>query len=237
MSQTQNNGLPRHVAIIMDGNGRWAKKRMLPRTMGHKKGAETFGKIARYCRDLKIPYLTAYAFSTENWKRPKEEIDAIMDLLRHYLSDVFHHQDENARLCFLGDLEPLDEDIRETALRIQRESAQNQGITINIALNYGGRDEIIHAARNLAKRCMTGELSPNDIDEALFSEALYTAGQPDPDLIIRPSGECRTSNFLPWQGAYAELVFMDVLWPDFKEADFDRALEIYQSRSRRFGGI
>lgn len=231
------NKMPRHVAVIMDGNGRWAKQRGLPRKAGHRKGADTFGKIARHCRDLQIPFLTAYAFSTENWKRPKDEVDSIMELLRRYLSDVFRHQDENACLRFLGDLAPLAPDIRETIARVERESAGNNGITINIALNYGGRDEIVHAARSLAARCAAGELAPEDIDESLFSNALYTAGQPDPDLIIRPSGECRTSNFLPWQAAYAELVFMDILWPDFSEKDFDHAIEIYQGRSRRFGGI
>lgn len=235
--QLDQNKMPRHVAVIMDGNGRWAKRRGLPRNAGHRKGADTFGKIARHCRDLHIPFLTAYAFSTENWKRPKEEVDSIMELLRRYLSDVFRHQDENARLRFLGDLTPLAPDIRETITRVEHESAENDAITINIALNYGGRDEIVRAARNLAAQCAAGGLSPEEIDEAVFSSALYTAGQPDPDLIIRPSGECRTSNFLPWQAAYAELVFLDVLWPDFSEKDFDRAIEIYQGRSRRFGGI
>lgn len=233
----EQNEMPRHVAIIMDGNGRWAKRRGLPRSAGHRKGADTFGKIARHCRDLGIPYLTTYAFSTENWKRPKDEVDAIMDLLRRYLSDVFRHKEENARLCFLGDLTPLAPDIRETISRVERESAGNDAICINIALNYGGRDEIVRAARDLAARCAAGTLTPAEIDEAVFSGALYTAGQPDPDLVIRPSGECRTSNFLPWQAAYAELVFLDVLWPDFSEKDFDRAIGIYRSRERRFGGI
>lgn len=234
---TEQNEMPRHVAIIMDGNGRWAKKRGLPRSAGHRKGADTFGKIARHCRDLGIPYLTAYAFSTENWKRPRDEVDAIMDLLRRYLSDVFRHKEENARLRFLGDLTPLAPDIRETIARVERESAGNEAICINIALNYGGRDEIVRAARDLAARCAAGTLSPEQIDETAFSGALYTAGQPDPDLVIRPSGECRTSNFLPWQAAYAELVFLDVLWPDFGEKDFDRAITIYRNRERRFGGI
>lgn len=232
-----SNPMPRHVAVIMDGNGRWAKKRGLPRSAGHRKGADTFGRIAQHCRKLGIEYLTAYTFSTENWKRPQDEIDAIMDLLRKYMADVFRHKDENVRLRFIGNLEPLASDLREMIERAERESAENDGICVNIALNYGGRDEILCAARTLAARCMRGEISCEDIDEERFSSALYTAGQPDPDLIIRPSGECRTSNFLPWQAAYAELVFLDVLWPDFSEKDFDRAIEIYRGRSRRFGGI
>ena len=160
-----------------------------------------------------------------------------MDLLRRYLNEMFKHREEDARLCFLGERGPLSDDIREMMARAEAESAKNTAITINIALNYGGRDEIVHAARALARRCLAGELSPDEIDEEAFAGALYTAGQPDPDLIIRPSGEQRTSNFLPWQAAYAELVFMDVLWPDFTPGHLDRAIAEYQGRSRRFGGL
>ena len=238
MSNTQPAGaLPRHIGIIMDGNGRWASRRGLPRSAGHKAGADTFGKIAKYCREIGVPYLTIYAFSTENWKRPADEVEGLMDLLRRYLIEMFKHREEDARLCFLGERGPLSDDIREMMARAEAESAKNTAITINIALNYGGRDEIVHAARALARRCLAGELSPDEIDEEAFAGALYTAGQPDPDLIIRPSGEQRTSNFLPWQAAYAELVFMDVLWPDFTPGHLDRAIEEYQGRSRRFGGL
>ena len=184
-----------------------------------------------------MPYLTFFAFSSENWKRPADEVEGLMDLLRRYLNEMFKHREEDARLCFLGERGPLSDDIREMMARAEAESAKNTAITINIALNYGGRDEIVHAARALARRCLAGELSPDEIDEEAFAGALYTAGQPDPDLIIRPSGEQRTSNFLPWQAAYAELVFMDVLWPDFTPGHLDRAIEEYQGRSRRFGGL
>lgn len=238
LKQTEiKNELPRHIAVIMDGNGRWAKKRGLPRTAGHRKGADVFAKIVQYCSKLGISYVTAYAFSTENWKRPQEEIDAIMDLLKDYLIKLEEKREENGRLRFLGDMAPLPIALQERMRRIERETADKTGICVNIALNYGGRDEIVHAARDLAARCVAGTLTPDEIDETLFSDALYTSGLPDPDFIIRPSGENRTSNFLPWQAAYAELIFLDVLWPDFTEKDLDTALQIYQSRSRRFGGI
>lgn len=237
VSQEGQLEMPTHVAIIMDGNGRWANQRRLPRNAGHKKGADTFSKIARHCRSLGIKYLTAYTFSTENWRRPQEEIDGIMALLRHYLEDTFRHQEEDARLCFLGDREPLAPDIREMIEKAERGSENNTAIRINIALNYGGRDEIVHAVQKLAAKCAEGTLEPQAINEQMISDHLYTAGQPDPDVIIRPSGEQRMSNFLPWQSAYSELVFLDVLWPDFTEADFDRAIAMYRGRSRRFGGV
>lgn len=229
--------LPRHIGIIMDGNGRWAKQRGLPRSVGHKAGAETFRKIATFCRDIGIPYLTAYAFSTENWKRPQEEVDAIMDLLREYLDDTAKHQGEDVRTCFIGDREPLAADLREKIRRVEEESAHNRTITVNIALNYGGRDELVHAARRLAREAAAGRLDPESIDEEMVSNALYTAGQPDPDVIIRPSGEKRLSNFLTWQSAYAEFVFLDVLWPDFDQNHLCSALWEYARRDRRFGGI
>ena len=229
--------LPRHLGIIMDGNGRWAKARALPREMGHQAGAKTFGEILRYCKKLGIGFLTVYAFSTENWKRPRREVDALMDLLRKYLSDVDQYRKENARLCVLGELSALPPDLRETIRKAEEESAENTSITVNIALNYGGRDEIIHGVKSLARECARGKLDPEDITEELLSRRLYTAGQPDPDFIIRPSGELRLSNFLLWQSAYSELLFMNVLWPDFTPEHLNYALYQYALRDRRFGGV
>ena len=238
MQQDATPLLPRHIGIIMDGNGRWAKRRSLPRSAGHRQGARTFRTISRYCRDIGIEYLTVYAFSTENWKRPQEEIDAIMNLLRDYLNELERHSDEDEGvLRFIGDTAPLAEDLRLRIDEVQARTAGRPGITVNIALNYGGRAEIVRAVQRAAVLAVSGEISPDAVDEALVNSLLYTAGQPPVDLIIRPSGEQRLSNFMLWQGAYAELVFMDVLWPDFAPADLDRALEEYQRRSRRFGGI
>ena len=238
MQQDATPLLPRHIGIIMDGNGRWAKRRSLPRSAGHRQGARTFRTISRYCRDIGIEYLTVYAFSTENWKRPQEEIDAIMNLLRDYLDELERHSDEDEGvLRFIGDTAPLAEDLRLRIDEVQARTAGRPGITVNIALNYGGRAEIVRAVQRAAELAVSGEISPDAVDEALVDSLLYTAGQPPVDLIIRPSGEQRLSNFMLWQGAYAELVFMDVLWPDFAPADLDRALEEYQRRSRRFGGI
>lgn len=229
--------LPQHIGIIMDGNGRWAKKRGLPRKAGHSKGAETFRTITQYCQDIGISYLTVYAFSTENWKRPQDEVDAIMNLLRDYLHNAFSHKDDNIRSIFIGDRRPLDEDIRNLMAQAEEGSRDATGLTVNVALNYGGRQEIVQAARTLAQQVKDGTLQVEDIDERLFSHALYTAGQPDPDLIIRPSGEYRISNFLLWQCAYAEFVMMDTLWPDFTPKHLEEAIAIYNSRSRRFGGV
>ena len=238
MQQDATPLLPRHIGIIMDGNGRWAKRRSLPRSAGHRQGARTFRTISRYCRDIGIEYLTVYAFSTENWKRPQEEIDAIMNLLRDYLGELERHSDEDEGvLRFIGDTAPLAEDLRLRIDEVQARTAGRPGITVNIALNYGGRAEIVRAVQRAAELAVSGEISPDAVNEALVDSLLYTAGQPPVDLIIRPSGEQRLSNFMLWQGAYAELVFMDVLWPDFAPADLDRALEEYQRRSRRFGGI
>ena len=236
MAESKN--LPLHVGIIMDGNGRWAKKRGLPRKMGHRAGAEAFKKIATYANKIGIRYMTMYVFSTENWKRPKDEVDAIISLLRNYLVEVDNYRDENFRIRFLGDLSAFDQDIQDKMEEIRRESAGNTGLTLNLAINYGGRDEIVHAARKLAEQVKSGLLQPEQITEAMFSENLYTGDEPDVDLIIRPSGEYRLSNFLIWQSAYAEYVFMDeILWPDFKPVHLDQALLAYQKRSRRFGGI
>lgn len=229
--------LPAHIGLIMDGNGRWAEKRGLPRNVGHKQGAEVLRKIADYCRKIGIKHVTVYAFSTENWKRPPDEIDAIMDLLRRYLNETFRHKEENARIRFLGDRAPLPADIRRLMEQVESESSGNTALNINMAINYGGRDELVHAVRMIAQKCASGELSPDAIDEKLLSDSLYTVGQPDPDLIIRPSGEMRLSNFLLWQSAYAELVFMDVLWPDFTPAHLDKAIMSYLARDRRFGGV
>lgn len=230
--------LPTHVGIIMDGNGRWAKKRALPRKMGHKAGAEVFRKIALYANDRGLKYLTFYVFSTENWKRPEDEVHAIIRLLRNYLDEVDQYRDKNIRIRFLGDLSVFEPDIQKKMEEIREESAGNTGMTLNLAINYGGRDEIVHAARRLAEQVKAGRLAPEDITEQLVAENLYAGDEPDVDLIIRPSGEYRLSNFLIWQSAYAEYVFMDeVLWPDFTPAHLEAALTEYHKRDRRFGGI
>ncbi len=229
--------LPRHIGIIMDGNGRWAKARGLPREMGHQAGSKVVGEIIRHCRGLGIPCLTIYALSTENWKRPKREVDALLSLLRRYLSNVEEYQRENARLRILGDPEPLPRDIQESIRIAQAKSAGNTAITVNIALNYGGRAELLHGVKALARECAAGRLDPESITEEDIARQLYTAGQPDPDLIIRPSGEQRLSNFLMWQSAYSELLFMNVLWPDFTPEHLNYALYQYSLRSRRFGGV
>lgn len=230
--------LPTHIGIIMDGNGRWAQKRGLPRSAGHKQGARVFRNIVRYCREIGIGYLTVYAFSTENWKRPQSEIDAIMDLLRDYLDELERHGDEQQGvLRFIGDMEPLAEDLRLRIAEVQERTAGREGIVVNIALNYGGRAEIVHAVQQAVRLSRQGSLAEEAVDEVLVDSLMYTVGQPPVDLIVRPSGEQRISNFLLWQGAYAELVFMDVLWPDFTPGDLDRAIAEFQRRSRRFGGI
>lgn len=230
--------LPTHIGIIMDGNGRWAQKRGLPRSAGHKQGARVFRNIVRYCREIGIGYLTVYAFSTENWKRPQSEIDAIMDLLRDYLDELERHSDEQQGvLRFIGDMEPLAEDLRLRIAEVQERTAGREGIVVNIALNYGGRAEIVHAVQQAVRLSRQGSLAEEAVDEALVDSLMYTVGQPPVDLIVRPSGEQRISNFLLWQGAYAELVFMDVLWPDFTPGDLDQAIAEFRRRSRRFGGI
>ena len=233
------NDLPRHIAVIMDGNGRWAKRRGLPRTDGHKKGAEVFRQVCQYASDIGIEYLTFYAFSTENWKRSAQEVDAIMNLLRHYLAEMEEREDENKeggyRIRFLGAREGMPEDIARLMDEVEERSKDKTRMFVNLCVNYGGRDEIVHAARALAEQVQSGELQPQDITEQLLSDALYTAGQPDPDLVIRPSGEFRLSNFLIWQAAYAEFYYDDVLWPDFGPRDLDRAIEAYRNRDRRFG--
>lgn len=235
--QIDKSRLPRHIGIIMDGNGRWAKKRGLPRTAGHSAGAKTFKNIARYCNKIGIQYLTVYAFSTENWKRPQDEIDAIMKLLREYLVDAENFKSENIKVKFIGDLSVLDDDMRALIKKDEDGSQNATGLKLQIALNYGGRDEIVAATRNIAKQVADGTLSPNEITEQTISENTYFPEIADCDLIIRPSGEYRLSNFLLWQSAYSEFWFSDVLWPDFSPRKLDEAILAYQHRNRRFGGL
>ena len=230
--------IPTNLGIIMDGNGRWAKRRGLPRTAGHVTGAQVFRKITKYCEKCGVRYLTVYAFSTENWRRPQDEVDSIMNLLRQYLKEsLADFQHENIVVRFIGSRDELAQDIRELIEEAEESTSHKTGMTLNIALNYGGQQEITAAARTLATRVSNGELNPEDINEQMLEQALYTEGQPPVDLILRPSGEYRLSNFLIWQSAYAEYVFMDVLWPDFKEEDLERAFEEYARRDRRFGGV
>jgi len=238
--QVDQNRLPRHIAIIMDGNGRWATRRGLPRTAGHKAGAETFRRIATYCKDLGISYLTVYAFSTENWKRSETEVNAIMVLLKKYLLEAVDSMErDNIRLRFLGDMTPIPVELQ--ALTHQTDEITDHLDTgdfqANICLNYGGRDEIIRAVRRYAEDCMAGKQAPSGLNEALFSGYLDSTGIPDPELIIRPSGEQRLSNFLLWQCAYSEFYVTDTLWPDFDEEELNRAIVAYQQRDRRFGGV
>ncbi len=229
--------VPAHIGIIMDGNGRWAKKRLMPRTAGHAKGAEVFRTITRHCQKRGIKALTVYAFSTENWSRPAGEVRSIMDLLRRYLNDAFGFKDENIRIRFIGERDRLERDIADKMAEIEDFSKDNDGLYLNIAVNYGGRDEITAAARALCRDALCGRVTPDDIDEDLFERYLFTGDCPPLDLVLRPSGEQRISNFLLWQCAYSEFVFMDVLWPDFTPDDLDRALEEYSARKRRFGGV
>ena len=219
------NNIPTHIAIIMDGNRRWARVRNLNVSDGHKKGAETLANIAKYCNKIGIKYLTVYAFSTENWKRSKEEVGALMSLLRFYLDKFAKSADtENIRIKVLGDIEVLDR------------TKTNTGLTLNIALNYGGRAELTMAVKKIAEQVKNGTLSIDDISDQTISDNLYTAGQPDPDLLIRTSGELRTRNFLPWQIVYSEFCFKEKFWPDFNKSDIDEAIQIYQKRNRKFGG-
>ena len=225
--------IPKHIGIIMDGNGRWAKKRGLPRTAGHIQGAKTFKKCVGYCRDMGVECVTFYAFSTENWKRPQSEVDAIMKLFSQYLDDAMKTTEENAKFIFLGNPEPLSDELKKKIRIVTEASAENKGIICCIAINYGGRDDIVHAVKGIISQ----DVPVNEISEQLITDNLYTKGLPDVDLIIRPSGEQRLSNFLIWQAAYAEYVFMDVLWPDFEKSDLEAAIAEYSRRNRRFGGI
>jgi len=224
--------LPRHIAIIMDGNGRWAAKRALPRSAGHAAGAETFRRVATYCKNIGIEYLTVYAFSTENWKRPADEVATIMDLLEKYLHEALEKMEKDkVKMKFLGDVSILSPKLRQLITETEELSKKFDGVQVNICLNYGARDEILRAAERYA-------MEPTPVlTEETFSGYMYTAGIPDPDLVIRPSGEKRLSNFLLWQSAYSEFYFTDVLWPDFNERELDRAIAAYQNRERRYGGL
>ena len=240
ISKPEKNNLPapRHIAIIMDGNGRWAKKRGLPRTAGHAAGAETFRRIANYCRTLGVEYLTVYAFSTENWKRSEEEISGIMKLLGNYLAEALQEREKNhVRFKFFGDLSRLSPQLQKLCKDAEERSKGFGDVQVNFCLNYGGRDELVRAARAFAEDVESGKRKPEELTEALLSTYLYSDGVPDPELIIRPSGEMRTSNFLLWQSAYAEYVFLNVLWPDFQPEDLDQAIAEYYRRNRRFGGV
>ena len=234
-----NNAMvPRHIAIIMDGNGRWAKKRGMPRTMGHAAGAEAFRRTANYCRTLGVEYLTVYAFSTENWKRSEEEVSGIMKLLGKYLEEALADMEKNhVRFQFFGDLSKLSPQLQKLCRDAQERSSAYHDVQVNFCLNYGGRDELVKAAQGFARDVAEGKHKPEDLTESMLSSYLYSADVPDPELIIRPSGEMRTSNFLLWQSAYSEYVFMDVLWPDFQPKDLDAAIAEYNRRNRRFGGV
>ncbi|MDE6762192.1 MAG: di-trans,poly-cis-decaprenylcistransferase [Oscillospiraceae bacterium] len=221
----------------MDGNGRWAQKRGLPRKFGHREGAAAFRKIARYCKKIGIRYITFYAFSTENWSRPKDEIDELMKLFGEYIDEVSDYAEENTRLIFLGDKSAFGKEMADKMSELERNSRDFSDMTLMLAMNYGGRNDIVHAARQIAAMVENKEIRHTDVDESLISGLLYTGGIPDADLIIRPSGEKRLSNFLIWQSAYAELYFTDVLWPDFTPKELDKALEDFASRKRRFGGV
>ena len=233
--------LPRHVGIIMDGNGRWAKKRGLPRTEGHRKGAEVFRDISNYASELGIEVMTFYAFSTENWKRPENEVNVIMDIFRDFLHEAEDRKEENEEkgfhFRFIGDMSRMANDIKALAKMLESDTSCHNRTVVNIAVNYGGRDEIVRASKIIAEKCLNKEIDIDGITEDMFSQYLYTGNQPDPDLIIRPSGEYRLSNFLTWQSAYSEFWYSDVLWPDFTRDDFDRALNDFGNRSRRFGGV
>ncbi|MGI6669636.1 MAG: isoprenyl transferase [Acetivibrionales bacterium] len=230
--------LPVHIAIIMDGNRRWAERRGLPRSVGHREGANTLKRIVKECDALGIKYLTAFAFSTENWNRPKEEVDALMSLLLEFLRNADKElAGKNIRISVIGETDRLSEEIRREIARVMQNTAENTGLNLIIALNYGSRTEIARAAARIATDVKEGRIRAEDINEEMFSGYLYTAGIPDPDLVIRPSGENRLSNFLLWQSSYSEFWYSDILWPDFTKKNLLEAIEAYQQRDRRFGGL
>ena len=232
----EEENMPKHIAIIMDGNRRWARKKGLEPKLGHKEGAKTLEKIVRYANKIGLEYITVYAFSTENWKRTKDEVGALMLLLQNYLDDYSKRADtENIKVKVLGDISALSEGMQKSINKCMERTKKNTGVTFNIAINYGGRDEIVKAVRKISEQVKEGKINIEDINEQLISDNLYTAGEPDPDLLIRTSGELRTSNFLPWQIVYSEFVFVEKNWPDFEEKDLDEAIEIYQKRNRKFG--
>ena len=228
--------MPKHIAIIMDGNRRWAKAQGKPASFGHKAGAKTLEKIVRYANKIGLEHITVYAFSTENWKRAEDEVKALMMLLQSYLDDYSKRADsENIKVKILGDVSVLSEGMQKSIRNCMERTKNNTGVVFNIALNYGGRDELIKAMKNIATQVKEGKIQVDDITEELVSDNLYTKGQPDPDLLIRTSGEIRLSNFLPWQLVYSEFLFIDKYWPDFEEEDLDKAIIEYQKRTRKFG--
>ena len=233
----KENNFPEHIAIIMDGNRRWAKKRNLPIKLGHREGAKTLEKIVRHAKKIGIRYLTVYAFSTENWKRSDSEVKSLMDLLTEYLGNFSKTADtENVKINVLGDIQPFRDDLKESINLAVQKTKNNTGIIFNICLNYGGRDEIVKAVQKIGTKIENKELKINEINEDIISENLYTAYMPDPDLVIRTSGEMRLSGFLIWQSSYAELIFLEKYWPDFDEDDLENCIEIYQKRNRKYGG-
>lgn len=237
MEKIDKNNLPKHIAIIMDGNRRWAKSQGLATRDGHKAGADALENISKYCNEIGIKYLTVYAFSTENWKRSKEEISALMAILRMYLDSFLKEKNkQNIKIKLLGDISELSKGLQKSIQKAIEQTKDNTGLTLNIAFNYGGRAELIRAMKKIAKEVKDGKIDINDINENLISNHLYTAGQPDPDLLIRTSNELRTSNFLPWQLVYTEFYFPEKHWPEFEKKDLLEAIKVYQSRNRRFGG-
>jgi undecaprenyl diphosphate synthase len=236
-NETLPNVLPKHIAFIMDGNGRWAKKRLLPRSLGHSEGGKTFKDIVTYCREIGIRYVSFYAFSTENWKRPKDEVNAIMVLFKQYIADARNYFKHEIRFIFLGDKAMFTPDIREEMIALEEDSKHFDKMTVLLAINYGGRDDIVHACKGVCKKVQDGEISIENIDEDTFEKELYTQDASPVDLLVRTSGEYRISNFLLWQCAYAEFYFTDVLWPDFKRDELDKALLEFANRNRRFGGV
>lgn len=236
MEELNQELMPKHIAIIMDGNRRWAKERGLATHLGHKAGAETLEKIANYANNIGLKYLTVYAFSTENWKRTKEEVGALMVLLENYLDKFLNKESlRNIRIRVLGDIESLNTNLKQSIYKIIEKSKNNTGLTLNIAFNYGGRSEIVKAVKDITEKVEEKEINIEDINEELISNNLYTAGQPEPDLLIRPGGELRISNFLLWQLAYTEFLFIDKYWPDFSETDLLDAIKIFEKRNRKFG--
>ena len=237
-SDIDMNNLPKHIGVIMDGNGRWAKKRGLPRSAGHKAGAESLKKVVTEANNMGVEYITVYAFSTENWKRPEAEVDYLMNLLMDYLINAETSlAGENVRIRAIGSRKELSKEMQEQIKKTEKLTSERSGIVMNIALNYGGREELINATKQLCKKAASGELDPDDISEKDIDNNLYTAGQPEVDLLIRTSGEQRLSNFMLWQVSYAEMVFVNKLWPDFKPKDLHECIRIFQGRGRRFGGI
>lgn len=231
------NNLPKHIAVIMDGNGRWAKNKLKPRTFGHVEGEKNLRKISRYCNKIGVKYLTAYAFSTENWKRPKTEVDTLMKLFNNFIDEMLSDYDENLVIRFIGEKTRLGKVLQKKMEQVEEMTKDNTGTVVTLAINYGGRDEITRAVKTIGKEIENNKLKPEEITEDLISSYLDTSYMPDPDLVIRPSGELRISNYLLWQIAYSEFWYSDILWPDFSEEDLNKAIYDYQQRNRRFGGI